>query len=240
MVKRGKRYRGVEEKRERGKEYPLDDAVRRLKEMGSAKFVETVEIAVKLGIDPRKSDQMVRGSIVLPHGTGKKMRVLVFAKGEKVREAEEAGADYVGAEELIEKIKGGWLDFDAVVSTPDMMKDVGKLGKILGPRGLMPSPKTGTVTFELEKAIKEILAGKVDYKVDKGSVVHAPVGKIDFSEEQLVENILTFMSSVIKERPASAKGQYVKKVYISSTMGPSIRVSRQDILDRLLHGVPVG
>ncbi|HDM42835.1 MAG TPA: 50S ribosomal protein L1, partial [Firmicutes bacterium] len=152
----------------------------------------------------------------------------------------EAGADYVGAEELIEKIKGGWLDFDAVVSTPDMMKDVGKLGKILGPRGLMPSPKTGTVTFELEKAIKEILAGKVDYKVDKGSVVHAPVGKIDFSEEQLVENILTFMSSVIKERPASAKGQYVKKVYISSTMGPSIRVSRQDILDRLLHGVPVG
>jgi large subunit ribosomal protein L1 len=240
MVKRSKRYREIAKKLEEDKEYTLEEAVHLLKEMASAKFVETVDIAVKLGIDPKKSEQMVRGFVVLPHGTGKKKRIVVFAKGEKEIEAKEAGADYIGAEDLIEKISKGWFEFDAIVATPDMMKDVGKLGKILGPRGLMPSPKTGTVTFEIASAVKEIQAGKVDFRIDKGGVIHSPIGKIDFAENQLVDNVLAFVDAVIKAKPPSAKGQYLRKVHISSTMGPGIKIQIIDIMNKLVQGAVVG
>ncbi|MGQ9706633.1 MAG: 50S ribosomal protein L1 [bacterium] len=240
MTKRSKRYRGVVQRLEEGKEYSIDEAVRLVKEMASVKFVETIDIAIKLGIDPRKSEQMVRGSVVLPSGTGKKKRIIVFAKGEKVSEAKEAGADYVGAEDLIEKINKGWFEFDAVVATPDMMKDVGKLGKILGPRGLMPSPKTGTVTFEITNAVKEIQAGKIDFRIDKGGVIHAPIGRADFNEGQLVENILAFIDAVIRAKPPSAKGQYLRKVHISSTMGPGVKIQLQDIMNKLTKTAVVG
>jgi large subunit ribosomal protein L1 len=189
-----------------------------------AKFDETVELAIRLGVDPKHADQMVRGTVVLPHGLGRQKRVLVFAQGEKVHEAEAAGADYVGGEELAKKIEGGWLDFDAVVATQDMMRVVGRLGKILGPRGLMPNPKTGTVTSEVGKAVQEIKAGKVEFRVDKGGVVHAPVGKRSFGREKLVENAKTLMAAVLKARPAAAKGKYVRSVTVCSTMGPGVRV----------------
>ncbi len=208
----------------RTEDISLEEAVKLIKERAYAKFDETVDLAISLGVDPRKSDQMVRGSVLLPKGTGKKVRVLVFAKGEKEKEAEAAGADFVGSDELIEKIKGGWTDFDKAAATPDMMGAVGKIGKILGPRGLMPNPKLGTVTFDVANAVKELKAGKVDYKVEKAGIVHMPIGKVSFSEEDLLENAKAAISAIMKARPSTSKGRYIKKVSISSTMGPGVRV----------------
>jgi len=220
----GKKIKAALEKVEPGKEYPLDEAVKLVKEMAYAKFDETVDLSFNLGVDPRKSDQMVRGTVVLPHGTGKTVRVLVFAKGEKEKEARDAGADFVGAEDLVEKITKGWLDFDKVVATPDIMGVVGKLGKVLGPRGLMPNPKLGTVTFDVAKAVKEIKGGKVEYKAEKAGVVHVPIGKVSFDEKKLVDNARAIIDSINKAKPSTSKGKYVKKLSISSTMGPGLRV----------------
>ena len=220
----GKRLKKTKESIDREKEYPLEEAIKLLKDAPKTKFDETVDLAVNLGVDPRKSDQMVRGSVSLPNGTGKDVRVLVFAKGEKEKEALDAGAEFVGAEDLVEKVKGGWLDFDKAVATPDMMGTVGKIGKILGPRGLMPNPKTGTVTFDVAKAVAELKAGKVDYRVEKAGIVHAPVGKISFTEEALFENAKTVIDSIAKAKPSSSKGRYIKRCTVSSTMGPGIRV----------------
>ncbi len=221
----GKKLLAVKEKIEKGKEYSLEEAIKLLKDSSYARFDETVELAINLGIDPRKSDQIVRGTLVLPHGIGKKVRVLVFAKGEKEKEAVEAGADYVGAEDLVEKISKGWIDFDKAVATPDVMGLVGKLGKILGPRGLMPNPKLGTVTFDIARAVKEIKAGKVEYKADKGGIVHVSIGKISFDTNKLIDNAKAVIDSIIKAKPVSSKGKYLKKMSISSTMGPGITVS---------------
>jgi len=220
----GKKLRTAQDKVEIGKEYSLEDALKRAKEATYTKFDETVDLAVNLGIDPRKSEQMVRGTVVLPHGIGKKVRVLVFAKGEKEKEALEAGADFVGAEDLVDKISKGWLDFDKSVATPDVMGVVGKLGKILGPRGLMPNPKLGTVTFDIARTVKEIKAGKVEYKAEKAGIVHVPIGKVSFDTEKLLENARTVINSIIKAKPATSKGKYLKKIAISSTMGPGIAV----------------
>ncbi|MFZ5908355.1 MAG: 50S ribosomal protein L1 [Nitrospirota bacterium] len=220
----GKKLQAVQEKVESGKEYSLEDAVKLVREFSYTKFDETVDLAVNLGIDPKKSEQMVRGTVVLPHGMGKKVRVLVFAKGEKEREAVDAGADYVGAEDIVEKITKGWLDFDKSVATPDVMGIVGKLGKILGPRGLMPNPKLGTVTFDIARAVKEIKAGKVEYKAEKGGIVHVPIGKVSFDAEKLMENAKSVIQSIIKAKPATSKGKYLKKLSVSSTMGPGISV----------------
>ena len=224
MPKHGKRYRGAAAGREAGRAYPLADAVEALKGFPASKFDETVEIAINLGVDPKHADQMVRGSVVLPHGTGGDTRVAVFATGEKVKEAEEAGADVVGGEDLAKKVADGWMDFDAVVATPDMMKEVGKLGRVLGPRGLMPNPKAGTVTFEVGKAVQEIKAGKVEFRVEKAGVLQAVFGKASFDEPQLKDNLLAVMQAVMKARPAAAKGKYIKTMSISSTMGPGVRV----------------
>ena len=204
--------------------YNLQEASTLVKEIASAKFDETVELAIRLGVDPKRADQMVRGTTILPHGTGKKVRILVFAKGDKEQEARQAGADYVGADELLEKVKGGWLDFDQAIATPDLMASVGKLGKILGPRGLMPNPKTGTVTFEVGRAIEEIRKGRVEYKVDKGGIVHVPIGKVSFAGTHITENAQAVFSSVVKAKPSSSKGTYIKSVTICSTMGPGIRL----------------
>lgn len=223
MPKHGKSYRNAVEKLEAVR-LPLDQAVGAVKAGAFAKFDETVEIAMRLGVDPKHADQMVRGTVVLPHGTGKKVRILVFAAGEKLKEAEEAGADYVGGDELAKKVEGGWLEFDAVVATPDMMKSVGRLGRVLGPRGLMPNPKTGTVTFDVGKAISDIKAGKVEFRVDKAGIIHAPFGKASFTEQQLKENAESLVSAVLRARPVAAKGKYVKSVTISSTMGPGVKV----------------
>ncbi|HAM53623.1 MAG TPA: 50S ribosomal protein L1 [Nitrospiraceae bacterium] len=220
----GKKIEAAGTKIERTKEYALEDAVKLVKELTYVKFDETVDMALNLGIDPKKSDQMVRGTVVLPHGTGKKVRVLVFAKGEKEREATEAGADYVGAEDLVEKIRKGWLDFDSAVATPDIMGLVGKLGKILGPRGLMPNPKLGTVTFDVGKAVKEIKAGKVEYKTEKGGIVHVPIGKVSFNETSLVANAKIVVDSILKAKPGTSKGRYLRKITVSSTMGPGIKI----------------
>ncbi|MFQ5451891.1 MAG: 50S ribosomal protein L1 [Nitrospinaceae bacterium] len=225
MPKQGKKYRAAAQKVDRAAKYELKEALKLAKENSTAKFDESVDVAVNLGVDPRKADQNIRGSVVLPRGTGKKFRVLVFAKGEKEKEARDAGADYVGAEDLVTKIQGGWLDFDRVVATPDMMGQVGKLGKILGPRGMMPNPKTGTVTFDIKKAIEEIQAGKVDFRVDKGGIIHAPLGKTGFSVEDLSENFEALMSTLVKMKPASSKGHYVKAVTLSTTMGVGIKVA---------------
>ena len=206
------------------KEYPLEEAVRLVRELSYTRFDETVEIAMNLGVDPKKSDQMVRGTVVLPHGTGKKVRVLVFAKGEKEREAIEAGADYTGTENLVEKIQKGWLDFDSAVATPDIMGIVGKLGKILGPRGLMPNPKLGTVTFDISKAVKEIKAGKVEYRTEKAGIVHVPIGKVSFDDASLLDNARAVIDSIMKAKPSTSKGKYLKKITLSSTMGPGVRV----------------
>jgi len=208
MAKHGKRYIELRKKIEAEKLYPAEEAMNLVLEMATAKFDETVEVAINLGVDPRHADQMVRGAVVLPHGTGKKVRVLVFAQGEKEKEAKEAQADYVGGEELIDKIKNGWLEFDKVVATPDMMSKVGKIGRILGPRGLMPSTKTGTVTFDVAKAVEELKGGKIDFKVDKGGVIHAPIGKVSFGKEKLLNNLRTLFETIVRLKPASAKGTY--------------------------------
>lgn len=223
MAKHGKKYREAVQKVET-RPYPLRDALELARSVAYAKFDESVEIALRLGVDPKHADQMVRGTVVLPHGLGKTARVLVFAAGEKIREAEEAGADHVGGEELAKKIEGGWLDFDAVVATPDMMRVVGRLGKVLGPRGLMPNPKAGTVALDVAKAVQEIKAGKVEFRVDKTGIIHAPLGKLSFGTDRLKDNAEALIGAVIKAKPAAAKGKYVRGVSISSTMGPGIKV----------------
>lgn len=228
-MKRSKRYQLISSKVDRFKTYSLDEALDLLKETSNAKFTEAVDIAVKLGIDPKRTDQMVRGSVTLPYGTGKEIKVLVLTRGEKEKEAKEAQADYVGLEEYVEKIKQGWMDFDAVVATPDVMPEVGKLGKILGPKGLMPSPKTGTVTFEVANAVKSLKAGKIQYKTDKTGNIHARIGRVDFEKEKLKKNIIVFISEILKEKPAGVKGQYLKSVTISSTMGPGIKLDIKEL-----------
>ena len=225
-MKRGKKYAEAAKLIERDKQYEVADAVSLIKKTATAKFDETVEAHIRLGVDGRHADQQVRGAVVLPHGTGKKVRVLVFAKGDKVAEAEAAGADHVGGDELIPKIQNdGWLDFDVVVATPDMMGVVGRLGRVLGPKGLMPNPKAGTVTMDVTKAVNDIKAGKIEYRLDKTNIIHVPVGKASFTEEQLTENINTLMGAIVKAKPASAKGQYLKCVTGASTMGPGIHLN---------------
>lgn len=228
-MKHGKKYNAVYKKIDKTKEYGAVEAIEFLKSNSFAKFDETVEIAVVLGVDPRKSDQAVRGAAVLPHGLGKSIRVLAFAQGDKENEAKEAGADYVGGDDLAEKIKGGWLEFDAVVATPDMMKVVGKLGKILGTRGLMPNPKVGTVTMDIGKAIKEMKKGKVEFRVEKAGILHAPLGKLSFEAQKILENTKAFMDAVNKAKPSSAKGLFIKKVSLSSTMGQGIKINQNDL-----------
>lgn len=232
MPKRGKNYKESMKLVDRTNLYDLDEAIELVQKTAKAKFDETVELSVKLGVDSRHADQQVRGAVVLPHGTGKVRRVLVIAKGDKQKEAEQAGADFVGADEMVAKIQNeGWMDFDVVVATPDMMGVVGRIGRILGPKGLMPNPKSGTVTFEVEKAVKEIKAGKVEYRVDKASIVHVPVGKVSFGTEKLRENFNTLMDALIKAKPASSKGRYLRSVAISSTMGPGIKINPAKLVD---------
>lgn len=225
MAKHGKKYKQALERVDREQSYEPREALEIVKEIAPAKFDETVEAVFRLNINTKRADQQVRGALVLPHGTGKTKRVLVFAKGEKAKEAEAAGADYVGDEELINRVSGGWLDFDVVVATPDMMGQVGKLGRILGPKGLMPNPKTGTVTFEIEKAVSEIRAGKIEYRADKAGNVHAPIGKVSFTSDQLLENLAALADALQKAKPPAAKGQYMKRVTVSSTMGPGVFVN---------------
>ncbi len=225
MPKRGRKYQEARGLFDRETKYEPQDALRMIKESSKRSFDETVELAVRLGVNPKHADQQVRGSVVLPHGTGKTVKVIVFAKGEKVKEAEAAGADEAGADELVEKVQGGWMDFDVAIATPDMMSSVGKLGKVLGPRGLMPNPKSGTVTFEIEKAISDIKAGKVEYRTDKAGNVHVPIGKVSFNEEQLQENYSAIMDALIKARPTAAKGQYLRNISVSTTMGPGIKTT---------------
>jgi len=225
MAKHGKKYNALADKIDRLKSYELNEALGLAKEGATTKFDSSVDVAVNLGVDPRKADQNIRGSVVLPKGTGKKFRILVFAKGEKEKEATDAGAEFVGNDDLVKKIQGGWMGFDRVVATPDMMGTVGKLGKVLGPRGLMPNPKTGTVTFDVKQAIEQIQAGKVDFRVDKSGIIHASVGKASFSEEDLAANFEELMSALVKKKPSTAKGTYVKSVSLSTTMGPGIKVA---------------
>ena len=222
MKKHGKKYRAALEKIEEGRKYNLDEAVSKVKEIAFAKFDETVELTMWLGVDPRKADQLVRGTLVLPHGLGKSKKVLVIAQGDKIREAEEAGADYVGGEDMVAKIREGWLDFEAVIATPDMMRLVGGLGKVLGPRGLMPNPKTGTVTFDVATAVRETKAGKVEYRVDKTGVIHVAVGKVSFDADKIRDNARALLEAVVKAKPATAKGKYVKKVNLAATMSPGV------------------
>lgn len=221
MAKHGKKFRAALEKIE-DRKYTLDEGLAKVKEVAFAKFDETVEVTMWLGVDPRKADQLVRGTIVLPHGIGRTKRVLVIAQGDKVREAEEAGADIVGGEEMVARIKDGFLDFDAVVATPDMMRSVGQLGKVLGPRGLMPNPKTGTVTFDVRTAVQETKAGKVEYRVDKTGVIHVGIGKVSFDQDKLQENARVLIEAVVRAKPSTAKGKYVKKVNLAATMGPGV------------------
>jgi large subunit ribosomal protein L1 len=225
MPDHGKKYLAAKNLIDRTKRYDLAEALALVKKIHPAKFDETVEVAVRLGVDPRHADQMVRGSVVMPHGIGKVARVVVFAKGEKEKEALEAGADYVGAEDLVARIQQeGWLEFDRAVATPDMMSLVGRLGRILGPRGLMPNPKSGTVTFEVRRVVREIKAGKVDFRVDKAGIIHTPVGRVSFAEEALIENARAIIDALIRMKPASSKGQYIKGIAVSSTMGPGVKV----------------
>lgn len=225
MGKRGKQYREMAEKLDSSRRYELAEAMELVKETSFAKFDATVELAVKLGVNPRHADQMVRGAVVLPHGTGNTVRVAVFAKGEKAQEARDAGADFVGDDDLVEKIKGGWLDFDTAIATPPMMGTVGKIGRVLGPRGLMPNPKSGSVTFDIGKAVSDAKAGKVDFRVEKAGIVHARIGKVSFTAQQLQENATTLLDQLVKLKPATAKGTYVRSIALSSTMSPSIRIN---------------
>jgi large subunit ribosomal protein L1 len=236
MAKQGKSYRQVAEKIEKGRRYSFQEAVSLALETARAKFDETLEAAVQLGVNPRHADQMVRGAVVLPHGLGKTVRVLVFAKGEKEQEARDAGADIVGAEDLIQRIQGGWLEFDKAVSTPDLMGQVGRIGKILGPRGLMPNVKVGTVTFDVAKAVKDLKGGKVDFRVDRAGVVHAPLGKVSFGTDKLLLNLAVFMDQLVRLKPATSKGTYLVGIHLSTTMGPGIAVETSDVknLVRLL------
>ena len=227
--KRGKRYKKLASKIDNKKEYSLEDAIALSKSLASVKFDEAVVMAIRLGVKPQQADQMVRGSIVLPKGSGKKTKILVFAKGEKEKEALDAGADFVGAENMIEKVTGGWMEFDRVVATPDMMGAVGKLGKVLGPRGLMPNPKSGTVTFELARAIKEIQAGKVEFKTEKAGIVHVPIGKASFKPEDLIENARVILETIVRMKPASSKGHYLKSITVSTTMGPGVKADSVQI-----------
>src|SRR3954463_12493213 len=222
MKKHGKKYNLAAEKIEAGRKYNLEEAVSKIKEISFAKFDETVELTMWLGVDPRKADQLVRGTVVLPHGLGRSKTVLVIAQGDKIREAEEAGADFVGGDDMVDKIKGGWLDFDAVIATPDMMRSVGQLGKILGPRGLMPNPKTGTVAVDVANAVRETKAGKVEYRVDKTGVIHVGIGKVSFEQDKLRENAQMLLDAVVKAKPSTAKGKYVKKVNLAATMSPGV------------------
>jgi len=229
MAHRGKKYRAAQAKVDRTRKYGLEEAVTTVLATHTAEFDESVDVAVVLGVDPRKADQNIRGSVVLPHGTGRVARVLVITKGEKVKEAEEAGADYTGGEEFVEKIQGGWLEFEKVVATPDCMGMVGKIGKILGPRGLMPNAKTGTVTFEVAKAVRDIKSGKIDFRVDKGGVVHAPMGRVSFGPQKIRENFLSLAETLLRLKPATAKGAYVRGVAFSTTMGPGVRVEPAEV-----------
>lgn len=230
MPKSGKKYRSQREKVKSETKYELADAVRLVKEMSYTKFDGTFEIAVKLNVNPRHADQMVRGAVVLPHGTGKTVRVLVFAKGDKAREASDAGADFVGGDDLVEKIKEGWMDFDKCIATPDMMGTVGKIGRLLGPRGLMPNPKSGSVTFEVSQAVQEAKGGKVDFRVEKAGIVHAGIGKVSFSADKLVDNAKAIFDRLLKLKPASVKGAYVKGLSVSATMSPGVRVNHQPLM----------
>lgn len=230
MPKHGKKFTDAAKQISRNVLYEPVEAFELIKKVAPAKFDETIEVAVRLGVDPRHADQQVRGAVVLPYGTGKTRTVLVFAKGDKVKEAEEAGADFVGAEDMVEKIqKEGWLAFDVAIATPDMMGTVGKLGRILGPRGLMPNPKTGTVTFDVARAVKEVKAGKIEYRVDKAGNVHAPIGRVSFDNEKLLENLRTLIDALMRAKPAAAKGQYLKGISLSSTMGPGVKVNTQKV-----------
>jgi large subunit ribosomal protein L1 len=234
MAKHGKKYTAAAAQVQ-DRAYSLEDAIPLLQKVKYAKFDETVELALRLGVDPKHADQMVRGTVVLPHGLGKSKRVLVIASADKQKEAQDAGADFVGGEEVVEKITGGWMDFDAVVATPDMMRAVGRLGKVLGPRGLMPNPKTGTVTPDVRKAVQEIKAGKVEFRVDKTGIIHAPVGKTSFPTQNLVDNAHALVDSIVKAKPAAAKGKYLKSVTLSSTMGPGVTIDTAHIDERVKH-----
>ncbi len=224
MPKQGKKYLESQKKIDTGKRYEFAEAIQTAVGSSYTKFDETFDIAVRLGVDPRHADQMVRGTCVLPHGIGKTVKVLVFAKGEKEKEALEAGADFVGSDELVEKIKGGWLDFDKAVATPDMMGVVGKIGKILGPRGLMPNAKTGTVTFDIAKAVGELKAGKIDFRVEKAGIVHAPMGKVSFGAEKLMQNVTAFLETIVRLKPSASKGNYLRSIAVSTTMGPGVKI----------------
>jgi large subunit ribosomal protein L1 len=231
MPKRGKKYTGSKEKIGAGAAEGFEDAVQKTIDSSYVKFDESIDVAVRLGVDPRHADQMVRGSVILPNGTGKEVKILVFAKGEKEKEALDAGADFAGSDELVEKIKGGWFGFDKAIATPDMMGTVGKIGKLLGPRGLMPNAKTGTVTFDIARAVDELKAGKIDFRVEKAGIVHAPVGKVSFGVEKIVQNITAFLETILRLKPASSKGTYLKGIALSTTMGPGVKIDAARVKD---------
>ncbi len=228
-MKTSKRVTAINKAIDKNKDYSIAEAIKTLQEQTKVKFVESLDCAIRLGVDPRHADQMIRGTVSLPNGTGKAVRVLVMAKGPKAKEALDAGADYAGLEDYLEKIKGGWADIDVLIATPDVMAEVGKLGKILGPKGLMPNPKSGTVTMDVEKAVKEVKAGKIEFRVDKTGIVHVSVGKLNFETDKLVENTNAFLNMIVKLKPASAKGTYVKSVFLSSTMGPGLKISKEEL-----------
>ena len=229
VMKQSKRFRAIASKVEAGKAYTIEDAIARVKETATAKFVESVDIAVRLGVDPKKADQAVRGTVALPHGIGREVRVLVLAKPPKDDEAKAAGAEHAGLADYIQKIQGGWADIDVIIATPDVMGEVGKLGKILGPRGLMPNPKSGTVTPDVAKAVKEVKAGKIEFRVDKAGILHATIGKANFEQKQLADNVHAFLNTVVRLKPASAKGTYIKSISLSSTMGPGVKIDRNQV-----------